>query len=103
MNKTMPKELRGAPSIKELASLIVDLKKSIQDDFRCSDDPDDKTPGIQITIGADENGWNYQTGDNSYTGGAYGYSHWGIGYIYRNSNSREVAKEVLDDLAQQIY
>lgn len=97
-----PNELKGAPSIKELASLIKSLKGDICDDYRCSDDPEDTTPGIQITIGANDKSWHYQTGDNSYSGGAYGYSHWGIGYIYRNSNSREVAKEVLEDLYSQL-
>ena len=103
MNRTMPQQVRGAPTISELAALIRDLKKDIGDDYRCTDDPDDKTPGMCLTIGADEEGWSYQTGDNSYTGGAYGYAHWGVGHIYRNSNSREVARNILDDLAELFY
>lgn len=103
MNKSMPAALRGAPTIKELASLVRSLKPEIYDDFRASDDPDDDTPAILLTIGADASSWSYQTGDNSYTGGAYGFAHWGIGTVTRHCNSREVAREILDDLASQLY
>lgn len=96
----MPKELKGAPTIEELARLVRAIKPDICDDYV---EEKGDTPSIQLTIGADEEGWSYQTGDNSYTGGAYDYASWGIGYITRRCNSREVAKEILADLASQIY
>jgi len=61
------------PTIKELASLIVDLKKGISDDYRGSSYKDpyvaetSAIPTMDVTIGwtPDDGSWNYQTGDNS--------------------------------------
>ncbi len=92
------------PSIGELASLIKELKGQIGDDYRVSDDPSDDTPGMCLTIGCSyDKNWSYQTGDNSYSGGAYAHPFWGVGSIYRNSNSREVAKEIIEDVYNQTY
>jgi hypothetical protein len=89
------------PSLTELRRLFVALKKDISDDYRASDDSEDTTPGMSVTIGASLDGsWSYQTGDNSFTGGAYGHPHWAVVSLYRRSNSTEVAKDVLDQLAE---
>jgi hypothetical protein len=92
------------PSIAELSALLVELKRTIHDDYRVEWQEDD-TPTMQVTIGVDiETGdWNYQSGDNSFTGGAYGYHYWGVGYLTRRSNSRETAKAMLDDVANQLH
>ena len=83
-----------------MEQLVMHVKRHIADDYRASDDPDDNTPGIYLTVGANENGdWDYQTGDNSFTGGAYGYPHWAVVSVYRKSNSRELAREIQDQLA----
>jgi len=88
----------------ELVELIKGLIPTIEDDFRVSDDPDDDTPGIQITISCNEDctRWSYQTGDNSYTGSCYGDPYWGIGYIFRDSKPEDVASELIADLSNQI-
>jgi hypothetical protein len=94
------------PSLKEITSLVKAIKATITDECQAFEFPDDDTPpGIQITIGCDlETGdWNYQTGDNSYTGGAYGYATWGVGYVFRRSNCREVARDILSDLESQVF
>lgn len=96
----MNAQIKGAPTIEELARLVRDVKLDIMDEYV---DEEGDTPSIQLTIGADEDGWSYQTGDNSYSGGAYGYASWGVGYVTRRCNSREVAKEILADLASQVY
>ena len=90
-----------ALSIKELAALLVHLKKAIDDDFRASGCEDSDIACIDVTIGADETGWSYQTGDNSFTGGAYHYKHWGVGILGRNSNCRQLAKELLNKIREQ--
>lgn len=89
------------PTIKEIATLVRHVKS-----FVPKDDPDyiaeyDDEPGIDLTIGVDvETGdWSYQSGDNSYTGGAYGYRDWGVTRVYRSSNSRNVARDLLDQVA----
>lgn len=88
-------------TIKEVRELLIALKPEICDDYRI-DDQDD-IPGIMVTIGYSPNGdWNYQTGDNSFTGGAYGHPHWAIVYLYRRSNSLELARDVIDQLWELI-
>jgi len=89
------------PPIGEIAKLLTQLKPDIGDDYRASDDPEDSTPGMQVTIGADETGaWSYQTGDNSYTGGAYGMPYWGVISLYRRSNCRDLARDAVDQIAE---
>lgn len=88
--------------------LFKSLKQDIGDEYRASDDPDDNLPGMQVTIGftpsSEEKGysWHYQTGDNSYSGGAYGHAHWAVISLYRRSNSRELAKDVADQIAESV-
>lgn len=83
----------------DLMGLARVLIPTIDDDCRASDDPSDDTPGMCVTVGAGAFGWSYQTGDNSFTGGAYGFAHWGIGYLYRDTSPEEFADAVLSDLA----
>jgi len=92
---------------KEVTRLLKLLKKDIGDEYRATDDPEETMPGMQVTIGvtADEDGslsWNYQTGDNSFTGGAYGHRHWGVIYLYRRSNSAELAHDAMEEIAESI-
>lgn len=96
------------PTIKDLSELIRAVKRTIGDDYRASEDDD--TPGICLTIGwAARDGWHggvhinagdwsYQTGDNSYTGGAYGYPHWAVVSVYRRSDSRALARVIREEL-----
>lgn len=88
------------PTIEELAGLIHAIKPDICDDYK-EEEADE--PSICLTIGADYDGWSYQTGDNSYTGGAYHYPYWGVGYVTRRCNSRELAKEIIEDCISQVY
>lgn len=81
----------------ELTSLATELIPTIGDDYRI-DGQDDDTPTMQVTIGADRKGWSYQTGDTSCTGGAYGYAHWGVGYLTRDTEPAEFARDILQDL-----
>lgn len=59
---------------------------------------------LDITVGVtpEEGGfdWNYQTGDNSFTGGAYGHPHWVLLYLTRRSNCRELSKEAVSQLRE---
>ncbi len=89
------------PSVKDLTALFVSLKSQIGDEYRASEDSEDNMPGMCVTIGANDQGnWSYQTGDNSFTGDAYGYPHWAVVSLYRRSNSRELAKDAIDQLAE---
>lgn len=92
----------------EWYKLIVGLKKQIGDDYRASEE--DTRPSMCLTVGftprhpeydkgiLQDYSWNYQTGDNSYSGGAYGHPHWGVISIYRNSNSKDLANDLADQI-----
>lgn len=88
------------PSIETIARLVRAIKRDISDEYRAFED--DEIPGIQLTVGCDPEtgGWSYQTGDNSYSGPAYFYHYWGVAGIYRRSNSRKVAKQIIDEIAE---
>ena len=88
---------------KELYPLVKAIKGDIEDDFLAFEE--DEEPGIQITVGYDpeDDTWDYQTGDNSFSGNAYFYPIWGVVGVYRNSNCREVAKELIEQIAEQMW
>lgn len=92
------------PSIRELSALVRHVAQQVPrvsdsdaDDYR---EDQDSLPSIDLTIGWDpETGdWSYQTGDNSFTGGAYGYPVWAVTSVYRRQDSRAVARDLIDQL-----
>jgi hypothetical protein len=91
------------PTVTELSGLVKAVKRTIGDEYRAWEDDDQ--PGIQLTIGwSDESGeWSYQTGDNSYAGGAYHYPHWAVVGVYCRSNSTELARDIRDQLHELAY
>jgi hypothetical protein len=85
-------------TINELTHLLRALKGTIHDDYRATEE--DTIPGMQVTVGAsdDMEDWNYQTGDNSYSGAAYFYPNWAVIYLYRRSNCFELARDAISQL-----
>ena len=52
-----------------------------------------------LTVGMNDSGeWSFQTGDNSFTGGAYGYAHWAVVSVFEDSDPEEVFQEVVSQL-----
>jgi hypothetical protein len=92
------------PKLSELAELVAGVQADITDDCRASEfeaSDDDSEPGIELTVGADKSGdWSYQTGDNSYSGGAYGYPYWAVVGVYRDSNPRTIARDIRSQLSE---
>ena len=95
----------------EVLDDISKLAQSIHDDYMSDAETvayaiDENSEGVQmLTIGAsvDDNGdvaWSWQSGDNSYTGGAYPYEHWGVCYFDPETNGDNYAKQVVTDLIQ---
>jgi hypothetical protein len=88
--------------------LVASLIPDICDDYRASDDPDDETPAMCLTIGFTpetedkDYSWSYQTGDNSYSGGAYSHPHWAVVTIARDSVPSEVAEEIADQIGELV-
>ena len=92
------------PSIKVIAELVNAIKKDVDDECRAYEDDD--TPGILLTVGASgksSKDWGYQTGDTSYSGAAYFYSCWGQAAVHKDSNSRELAKDILREIQDCWY
>lgn len=92
---------------KDLRKLFILLKKEIDySDFDKSDD--DSIPGLDVTIGCTFDfddasiSWNYQTGDNSYTGGAYGHPEWFICFVMKRTNCKELADEIINEIHDRI-
>lgn len=82
----------------DMVALVNRLIPTIDDGY-CAYEPepgdDSGIPSMLLTIGADADGWAYQTGDNSFTGGAYGFADWSSVAIYRDSDPVEVANEII--------
>jgi hypothetical protein len=55
---------------------------------------------LDLTVGYDPNSkeWSYQTGDNSFAGPAYHYPIWGVTTVYPRSKSKDLAKEIIDQI-----
>jgi len=88
-------------NVNEIKELLEALIPTISDDFRC-DDEDYPCMGITIstTSGSD---WNYQTGDNSFVGGCYGDKYWSTGCLSRETDCEDLARELFDQLLDQIH
>lgn len=95
--------MKTLPKINELKSLFVHLKTTIGDEYHSDGDEPGSPPSMDVTIGwtPEDGGWNFQTGDNSFTGGAYGHHYWAVVYLTRRSNSTELAREVRSQLLDQ--
>lgn len=70
---------------------------------------DDNEPGMCLTVGftpkteEKDYSWGYQTGDNSYTGGAYSHPHWAVVYLSRDSKPSEIAEEISGQIAELVW
>ena len=92
------------PSIREVSALVRHVAKQVPrandpdaNDYRMDDE---SLPSIDLTIGfnPDDGSWSYQTGDNSFTGGVYGYPIWAVTSVYRRQDSRAVARDLINQL-----
>ena len=109
------KLLKQLPSLRqELYSLLVAIKKDTdwytlrQEvlEFGPSTDP---TPYVEVTIGCTFNfaegwiNWGFQTGDNSFTGGAYGHPEWFNTSLFTRSNCKDIAKDLIEEIEGRIH
>lgn len=64
----------------------------------------DKEEGMDLTVGYHPKSkeWDYQTGDNSYTGACYHYPIWGVTTVFPKSNSRDLAEDVVNQIRNQV-
>lgn len=94
--------IRAKKFEREFTVLLKALKPNIRDEYRA--DEEDILPSMSVTFSADADllFWNYQTGDNSFTGGAYGCPFWGVVTLYRRSISRDLARDAIDQIVDQL-
>jgi hypothetical protein len=96
-NEVVPKP--QLPSWSELERLVSHLKAEIRDEYRASEDDDE--PGVQLTVGWDgKKDWSAQSGDNSFTGGAYGYQYWAVVSVYRDTKTVDLVGDICDQLEE---
>lgn len=91
--------------IKTLVNEIdVDTPNEVSGISKSDSDYEEENDYMQLTVACDEKGryFNYQTGDNSYTGGAYGLPHWAVVYIGHDTNRDELATEIINELTNLI-
>jgi hypothetical protein len=87
------------PTHEALTTELVRLVQLFNQRGDFADAPD----GIDITLGADETGYALQTGDNSFTGAAYGFRFWGVSAVdteYTREDCANVATELLDEVSE---
>lgn len=85
-----------AATLEQLTALIVELQSQIDDDYR-SEGQDDDTPTMDITIGTtDGTDYGWQTGDNSFTGGAYSHRFWFVYALTRECIPADVATDCIN-------
>jgi hypothetical protein len=87
-----------AEFLTELTDLAKRIIPTIAEDDHALDFTEEDPPSVQVTIGANADGWNYQTGDNSFYGAAYNFAAWGVAILARDSDPAEFAREILQSL-----
>jgi hypothetical protein len=86
---------------REFAALLRQLKPDIGDDYRSHEEA--TRPSMSVTLGVSDDGsWSYQTGDNSFTGGAYGHAYWAVIDLDRRSNCKALADDAVTQVADQM-
>jgi hypothetical protein len=98
-------EARLDALVPEFERLIKACIADIADDYRSSiQDAGEDEPMMDLTIATDDDvsSWSFQTGDNSFTGGAYGFPHWAVLYLSRDTNPHEAAEDAANQLGELI-
>ena len=57
-----------------------------------------------LTVGysPESQSWGYQTGDNSFTGGAYGHPFWGVVWLSQDDDAKNVANDLAEQISEQM-
>ena len=99
MKNDITKEVSN--DIKNLITLnLAEWKKWIGEETE-----EDEIPYNNLTIGLSDDGteWSYQTGDNSYTGGAYCFPNWVVLTFTKETTPQELFEEFNSELDALYY
>tara|TARA_S200002703_G_C3655142_1_gene201153 strand:- start:100 stop:381 length:282 start_codon:yes stop_codon:yes gene_type:complete len=61
------------------------------------------TIGLTITEDTVDNSWSYQTGDNSFVGGAYGHPDWIVVYFNKDSDVMDLMEQYAEEYDNILY
>lgn len=92
------------PCIAHLVQVLQHVKDQVprarDHDAKDYIDEGDTLPSVSVTVGwrSDTGDWSYQTGANSFMGSAYSYPLWAVVSVYRTSNCRAVARDIVQQL-----
>ena len=88
-----------APMSAEVYKDIKDFIFSNIDVFR---EEADEYEYVELTVAVSDDGtvWNYQTGDNSYTGGAYSLPHWAVTSVYPDTDPVDLYEDIINQLEE---
>ena len=89
----------------DMEELIHSLSKDLAmhaNEFEFEFDVNGEGVYTELTVGMNEKGeWGWQSGDNSFTGGAYGYPHWAVIHVAPDMTNGEV-EDAAEDIARQL-
>lgn len=84
----------------QMYALVAECITYIEDDYRAEGCENSDEPSMTLTVGANAKGWNHQTGDNSFTGGDYGFENWAVATLSRDSDPHEEAESIIAQLSE---
>ena len=99
MEKKMWEEVMDSEGFREDLLNVIKYAISTVDPNDFEGEDEDDIAYNDLTVGMNDSGeWSFQTGDNSFTGGAYGYAHWAVVSVFEDSDPEEVYQEVVSQL-----
>jgi hypothetical protein len=89
--------------IKSFVPMMMDEWLSNYQDI-CADLDSGEEPEYTLTFSTNDNEdhWGYQSGDNSFTGGAYGLPHWAVIYFNEDLKTDELIEDIFSQWADLI-
>lgn len=90
------------PDLGELANLVEHVKETT---LPICEPDDEGNIWTDLTVGwsNDTGEWSWQTGDNSFTGGAYHYPIWAVVSVGPDTDAKETALEIREQLDDQTW
>lgn len=99
MEKKMWEEVMDSDGFKEDLLDVIKYAISTVDPDNFEGEDEDDIAYNDLTVGMNDSGeWSFQTGDNSFTGGAYGYAHWAVTSVFEDSDPEAVYQEIVEQL-----
>jgi hypothetical protein len=95
MSKELLTMRLSSKSRREIARFVWDSLESWKQDIAL-----EQWEYMDLTIACSDAGnvWNYQTGDNSFTGGAYGLPHWAVVSVDSESTQLDLLADIFEQL-----